>query len=513
MEVQDATPPLSIEENTEAKHLEVTYSNSMQPLVELTVSGQKLRLVFDASSGNTIVFVKEKKACVPESLEECFSHEKAEEEGGLKVCIENNKKDINCETGPKSNYACDQFLASLASAESHPDALIIDGVEYDQKAVEGLAEMAVTVQGENSMTHTLPNVPVRLLVEAMTIPTSHKDIAIDLFQEAGGILGGSGRTLSCRNTTLWSQLLEREGVTRFALDLQPPPNATIRDQDKGRIVFNDLDPRYRDRLVWSQPKQTGDIIDDGMHEMLLYKMEVCGVDLLFNISSNWLTVIDTSGPCLMFPPFLFDRLMTRIPMDCPFGPGEKSLGRLCQPKRNGEQKLPSLSFAMEDARDPVPSRLNLPLERLVFRNASGHELLCVARDDTDTSEPTADMMYSHIAFGSMAVTAFYTVVDLLNHTVGFATKGNVETESSEASCIESVSCVGMQTYYPPLNLCEDPKCSDYIFMTMEDSTKTCKWSSVVPGAFGVLVVALAVLDLVGHRLYKQAVEKASEFSH
>jgi len=121
-------------------------------------------------------------------------------------------------------------------------------------------------------------------------------------------------------------------------------------------------------------------------------------------------------------------------------------------------------------------------------------------------------MYSHIALGSLAVSGLYTVVNLENHTIGLAPKGDLQSEVSDDLCIPSRTCTGMQTYYPPQNLCEDPQCSSYMLMTLDEETKTCKWSSMVPVGFGVLLTALVTLDLVSHRLYKQAIEKASEFN-
>eukprot|EP00442_Polarella_glacialis_P056676 CAMPEP_0115108810 /NCGR_PEP_ID=MMETSP0227-20121206/38253_1 /TAXON_ID=89957 /ORGANISM="Polarella glacialis, Strain CCMP 1383" /LENGTH=148 /DNA_ID=CAMNT_0002507231 /DNA_START=110 /DNA_END=557 /DNA_ORIENTATION=+ len=146
----------------------------------------------------------------------------------------------------------------------------------------------------------------------------------------------------------------------------------------------------------------------------------------------------------------------------------------------------------------------MALERLVFRNGSDAELLCVARQDMDTEFVPADMMYSHIALGSMVMAALYTVV-------WFASRGDPLKESSEAFCAEPASCIAMQTFYPPLNLCEDPDCSEYMFMILDRKTKTCRWGAAIPSIFGMVLVSLVTLDLISHRLYKQAIQRASEF--
>jgi len=491
--------------------LKVSYSPALQPLVNVSVGGQWLSLVFDASSANTIVFVKEKKACVPKSYQACYSWRRAEARGGLHICLQD--EDTNCNNLEAREFSCDKLVKDLDKVKAHEDALIIDGLQYDQKGVEAKDDVLFSFLGGD--TPNISSAPVRLLVDAMTISSEHSWLSLQLFDGASGILGGSGPSLSCRKRSAWSVLLQEQGASLFALDLQPPMNATIQDPPgQSYIAINEINPVYEDRLVWSQPKQTGDLINDGMHEFLLYHPEVCGVDLLYNTSSNWLTVIDTSGPCLTLPPFLFDRLRTRVQLDCPFKPGEKSLGRLCSPKRFPGAKgptLPALHFALEDAQETEPPRLHLALERLVFHNSSGTELLCVARGDTYQAA-TADMTYSHIALGSLALAGLYTVVNLENYTVGLASKGRLAADSTEEFCTSSVTCSSpMQTYFPPLNMCEDPRCSDYMFMMLDERTKTCKWTRTVPISFGVLLLVLVVLDFVSHRLYKQAIEKASEF--
>jgi len=334
---------------------------------------------------------------------------------------------------------------------------------------------------------------------------------LKLFEQVSGILGASGPTLSCRNGSAWSALLEHEGANQFAIDLSPPPNATIRCKKPSRIVFDAIDPTYKDRIIWSEPKQTGDSMNDGMHEFLLYHLSLCKVDVLYNVSSSWLVIIDTSGPCLTLPQFLFDRVMSHASVDCPFQQGTKSSGRLCSPRRGpGIDKLPSLSFQLRDVTGEPAPWLHLPMERLVFLNASGDEQLCIAREDGDQRRGTADMLYSHIAFGSFAMSAFYAVIDLKRHTVGLASKGDPAKEASDVSCSAAPACIGMQQFYPPLNVCEDPDCSEYMFMSLDEGMRVCRWMPAVPGAFAVLLAALVVLDLLSHRLYKQAIDRARE---
>lgn len=370
-------------------------------------------------------------------------------------------------------------------------------------------------------THGWDTVPTALVVapfKAERAPGSPEP-SLELFARVGGILGASGPSLSCRNETLWNALLYQLNVTHFSLNFQPPPQSRFAEDGgaEGSVDFNYIAPEFKDALLWSQPKQTGDLFNNGMHEFLLYHPEVCGVDLLYNASSNWLVVLDTSGPCLTLPHFLFDHLATWIPITCPFdvsNPNSDSGGRLCSPDRSrGEGViLPALSFALEDLQDPLPPRISIPLERLVF-TSNDTEYLCIARSDPAGGDSiyAADMMSSFISFGSMAVAAVYATIDLESYRVGFAPRGSPE-DSSEAHCAANVTCVSpMQTYFPPKNLCEDPHCQEYMFMTLDQTTKTCVWAGAVPLGFFALLVTLALLDLVSHRLYKQAIDRASEY--
>lgn len=499
------------------RFLEVTYGPALQPLVQVTVGGQQLKLVLDASSGNTVIFVKEWGGCIPASLDSCYSYAQALQAGNVRICPE-NMAGISCAAAAMAGlgpYECTRpdILPDIQNLTGKPDVLIIDGLEYDQFGVEARDAISVSVQGAEPAVFAWPNMSLRLLTQPMRIPNRPVGVSLDLFAGTNGILGASGPTLSCRDSMLWWSLLHDSlNAHRFILDLRPPPNATHQEEGPSRIVFDEIDPDMAPNLVWSEPKQRGDVVNDGMHEFLIYRPELCGVDLLYNTSSNWLAVIDTSGPCLALPPFLFDRLMTHAPVDCPFPLGSPSFGRLCSPRRAGAQDmLPAMSFTLADITDAKLNSLSLPLERLVFKNESGAELLCVARQDVDGERIQADMMYSHVAFGSMVVASFYTVVNWENGTVALASRGNASSISSDSFCSQKVTCSSeAQTFFPPLNVCEDPRCSDYMFMVLDQSSRTCRWAGYAPTLFVIVLILLVGLDLVSHRLYKQAIERASE---
>merc|ERR1712100_471073 len=120
-------------------------------------------------------------------------------------------------------------------------------------------------------------------------------------------------------------------------------------------------------------------------------------------------------------------------------------------------------------------------------------------------------MYSHIGFGSLAVSAMYTEIDLVKNRTGFRARSNVKLEATDAFCAEKLECQSpMQQYDEALNECSDPECHKYMFMSLDPETKMCVWNILAPISLGIAIVALVGLDFVSYRLYKQATERARE---
>jgi len=141
-------------------------------------------------------------------------------------------------------------------------------------------------------------------------------------------------------------------------------------------------------------------------------------------------------------------------------------------------------------------------------------MLCVARSDYDTPDTRLDMMYSHIGFGSLAVSAVYTEVDLINNRTGLRARSNASVESTNAFCAEKAVCISpMQEYNEATNRCLDPDCSKYMFMYLDQNIKMCVWSVLAPVNLGIAIAALVGLEFFSHRLYKQAIERAREMCH
>lgn len=503
----------------------IKYNYAMQPLIQVRVGGQDLNLVFDASSANTLVFVQEKNACQPSNYSRCYSAQQALRHATLKVCAENQHS--ACEMGvTNSKYLCQEYLNGgmeqlLERKLAHLDELIIDGISYRFQSVEALEDVKVPLANTSMLVHLTALQPLRLLVEPFQVSSTGG--SLKLFEGTSGLLGASGLGVSCRSSSVWTSLLANRKPVAFAMDFQPPPRSSFAQEAvtaaadgmaSSLVVLN----RIPENMVWSQMKPST-AQQDGMHEFLLYHPTVCGIDLLEGTSSNWLTIIDTSGPCLQLPAVLFDSLFVHIPVKCPFRHGESAVGRLCAPDRSrssslpGGRKisLPAMSFQLEDNGGATPPRvLRLPLERLVFDDGHGGELLCVSRGDTE-GHVGPDMMYSHIGFGSLVVSALPTALLSNQHRVGFIERGNASVESTDAFCSAPTTCLSpMQTYHAPTNTCKDPDCSKYAMMQLDPKTKMCVWRKFFIVQCAIVITVLVALDLFSHRLYKKVIERAVE---
>jgi len=488
--------------------LPITFNKDMLPLVRAEVAGQSVMLVFDTSTPSLAVFVRESGACVPAGDTPCYSQTVAFNQKTLKLCKDNERRCL----GGADMFQCKAFMPEsdvqgqkIFTLFEHLSA---NGLSFNESFLEGLDH--VTLSGV-----ALQDAPVRLIYRFEA--TDEKAAGAGLYGHVSGFLGAAGRELSCRKTTVWGGLLARIQTKVVSLDFALPGRSWL-DTTQSKVVFDSTPGQssvFPD-LIWSEPKQLGDYLDAGRHEFLMYHIKVCNVDMLYNTSSNWLAVLLTGSPCLVLPPFLFDRLMTRIPVTCPFKSGERANGRLCRPNRSSGAKvtLPALSFRMNDtqglgSRSDLDSHNYLPLERLVFEEKN-EELLCIARAD-DEKFHLADMPSAYIGLGALAVRALQVAIDLPGRRIGLANKGDVFAESTNLYCTPSINCSSaMQVYYPPSNVCLDPDCSKYMFMTLDNYTKTCIWNPSLRYILVIILVTLGVLDILGHKLYKSAMYKARD---
>jgi len=479
----------------------VSFNSDNLPVVRAEVAGQPVMLVFDTATPNLAVFVSETGACLPEETS-CYSQTKAMGKKSMRLCRD-NERFWRC--SGSEPFTCQDSMPLSDARRLLVDRKQANGIRFNESFLEGVDQVKLSSLGAVSM----DGAPIRLVYHFLA--ANPGATGTGLYKHAGGLFGAAGKELSCRMTTIWSELLALFQTQVVSLDFTAPSASGT-----SRVVFDSTVAQSSvfPNLLWSEPKQLGDYLDAGRHEFLMYHLQVCNIDLLYNTSSNWLAVLTTGSPCLVLPPFLFDRLMTRIPVTCPFKLGERADGRLCAPNRSSGSKitLPALSWRMNDthgSKHDVKPHIHLPLERLVI-NQGGAEQLCISRAD-DEQFNLADMVTSYIGLGSLVVSALNVAIDLPGRRIGLANKAFAAVESTDSHCTPNVECSSsMQVYYPPSNVCLDPDCSKYMFMTLDDDAKVCIWNPSLRYVLVVILVTLAVLDVLGYKLYKSAMYKARD---
>jgi len=463
----------------------VTFTSTGQPTVKVKVPGpngadQQLPLVFDLSTADTVLFLGGPYKCagVANPPDFCYS---VNASTTAALCGEQ----FFCKNDHK--FVCDPNSclppSKIETAPTFKHERRVDGTLFTESAVEGLESLELALQtSESTLRLSGKNSPVRLLkaFEAKPGPP------LPLFTDTAGIFGAAGPSLACRSgTSVWGGVVSKLRIGTIVLDWHPTGDSFVRFAPQG------------DGLSWTAPKQTGDFLNDGLHSGLIYRPELCGVDLLYNESSNWLAVLATSGPCLTLPPVLYDRVIARTALIC------EGAGLCAVPETS--RPLPALTFRLSEDVDQPP--LSIALEGLIVKDSSKTDRLCLTKGlPVPNDAGPADMLQRPIRFGAMVLKQLYTVIDLKNGRLGFRNQGSFKSGTS--ACVADISCVGAQSYYPPLNVCLDPPCSDYAFVELDDETKTCRWVSWGPPLLASFLLAVAIADFVVHKLYRKAVSRA-----
>jgi len=309
--------------------------------------------------------------------------------------------------------------------------------------VSGSATMRFS--GDTSGTFTDSNV-ILVSLEG----TEQSDIPIhnftDMRKYADGIMGLS-YNYSGQGSTFWD--LYGNGVPEvFALDfnrdcgVENPCEIHIDYVDTDRYDVQWGDPEFDH--AWAYGEQIF------FHEFEMYDLLLCNTRLLGDFPSEMENVlVDTGSSCLVLHTDAFT-IMTQLlssVLDCL----EVKEGRpkTCFVSTDNLVNLPPLRFRMKNDSSVW---LNLRIENLLFGDLSGsadlefpdgeYYELCIQEHDTST------------VFGTMALTNFYSVFDLVTQQVGLA--NHYETNSYvDIDSGETVSCTyGMEGQPETLTACE-----------------------------------------------------------
>lgn len=503
----------------------VHFSDGGQPYVSIPIGGVSVDLLLDTLSSQTAVV-----HCSAEQVDNCYKSTV-----DVRICAENAliATDDNPTNGmcfPGGQYNCSKpYLPIFKRYDAKFTSSIFDGLLFLQEGWEAKERIGVyDIWSPLKVLLRLPEVvDVKVAVSKAWPYFGTQYFAANL----AGIFGIAPPSISCRKSSYWGTFMATGGIGLLALNFDFPPNAVFTPQVRRKSMIEfEVSGEFADKMLFSEEKQTGDSVNNGRYEFLMYRPQTCGTDLLYNVSSNWITVIDTRSRCLSLPPFLWDALVAWLGKSVECSMQRGGMCRVVVPP----QSLPSFSFALND-RDHA-ERIELPLEQLVIKDGDGDALyLCVARaDDSQTDHnitavcpdsdgsyqfqsrpPSADMMAQHISFGSLVVSALYTVIDLENNRIGLASKYPKSADMSvNITCPASTRylCGAQQTYFPPLNKCLDPECHRYMFLALDPDTHTCVWASGVGLGFVTIVVALVIAEIVSERLYVHVLKRAKQLT-
>lgn len=187
-------------------------------------------------------------------------------------------------------------------------------------------------------------------------------------------------------------------------------------------------------------------------QFTLFSPTVCGVNLLGNVSSHWAVMIDPTKEGIMFPSFLYESFTTWV---------------------GGSDG--NLFFS--------PYEANAPIVPIDLSNVSVASTGVGFGNETNFSFPGR----FPIIFGS----------DIM-----FQSSNTSSTPSNVCSVVRP-QCVGGETYYEPLNICLSPECGDFFFQQLDESTRTCVWSSSVYVVGVTCVLALLLGEALAYGLRRK----------
>jgi hypothetical protein len=344
-------------------------------------------------------------------------------------------------TPSSRSFSCPSVTADIHNATPHPFSF-----HLDHSLISGLAvELQVRFDTQTD------SVPIRGIV-------SFDDPAFRLPDNTAGILGIAAQVSSCRDSTFFARL-----VANYKSIELTPPTAT---QD-GSIHFTD-------RLVAKEwvTKVTGSI-DAALISSTVTGVEMCGTNLIEQISAYYKVVIDTGKKCLGLPKQLFHRYQSWRPQKAEI----------------------TLVFGK-----------TIELARIILSND-----LCV---EQNAQVPLKD-------WGRMVIDPIYLGTEVLSKVGKVIVEvrgweyGRVQIEpwigirAEMDSCSSVPVCIGDQVYFRPGNLCQDPKCSNFFFAVLDEEKKVCVYDSWVKPMFVAVVVGLGLAQIFAARLRKLAIEKAT----
>lgn len=289
--------------------------------------------------------------------------------------------------------------------------------------------------------------------------------------------------------TVFPQMLREAGLhASIGLELVPLAHSATANPagyvDRGaRMHLGGVAPAYAGQLHWAPMVALAQDNYESI-DVRVSAVSVCGVDVLSPAADF---ILDSGAACLSLPPVAQQALARWLPVECTLSATFTNY-YTCDFKQSPNSTapagaapvMPTISLTLA-----AGGTVFLPLAELLLppKTPGGPRMLCLM-----THGPFSQRRG---VLGAMALAALYTQIDYDNGRVGFATKTTTSTAAAvrNAQCAQPRRCRGHQRVRQDSNSCQDPDCSKFFLMGIDEASKECRLDV---GFYVIASVLLAV---------------------
>ncbi|ORM40877.1 uncharacterized protein BXIN_1780 [Babesia sp. Xinjiang] len=326
----------------------------------------------------------------------------------------------------KDDFECNEVKSSESINAATTTDFRSEGVAHHMETVEGYENISIR-NASLFLPVTFERMPVKL-AKNVTVGAN-----LPVTKGAGGFFGLYGHSVSCRERSLWAEMLAKyQGF--YTIDIYGDAvTDTVDPSEQVNSIRLGLDFVQKQDVMWAEKRQVGGIFTDASIEFSAYEMSMCGVNLFGKTSSYWQVAIDLTSQCLVLPKNFWFTLMAQLPVV--EGCYLKESPKMCAIRLDGAKKLPMLTFKLRQMTDDLI--LSIPLQNLLLDNTD-NPTLCIVPDE-DTPVPPVFTDRPSIKFGYKVLEALQVVVDTNGYRVGFVHKQSADTAND--ICVKPVQCV------------------------------------------------------------------------
>jgi len=492
---------------------------------------QRVDVVLDASTNGLLLFSNNSLACNRPTYP-CFSPEQSltfysnRQASTVSICM-----DRQCFGDSNAANSSDEIALSPSSL--HRMSLAPEGGEAGRSYLAPTQVSLLVLEDFRNVLHPPTPAPT-----SFPVPPGNPwegGVGINGIHKIndGGLGGGFfGVNPMSSSSSMLEAIITDERV--IALELYPPPPVS---RKPSQVHIGGIDKTFEPYLAWTELRRnpvTSHI------EFIVEEASVCGAQMsdvkrtTEGVSSEIRAVIDTRSTCLTLPAPIFKIVAAWLPLKCRVGTHNRQHQLPCRLRAGMFPRLPHLSLTLKppplssndnggggDRGGDAPSQqskkartLHLDLSDLLMEKVGSETFEELANNSTATydrevcltesSRSDVNGDFGPIVIGIRALRSLYVVLDGERARLGLAQRltnadGVIDmydeiSQGENVQCKSVVPCKGMQTRHAD-NTCTDPNCSDYFFLELNESDKTCEFRTVfhsLAAAFIIIFVAVEV---------------------